>query len=343
MVNFLQRGIRDLKSRFTHGALILVYHRISESALDPWSLSVSPDHFTEHLAVLRRSFHPISLQMLAQSLQEGTKLKPKSVVITFDDGYVDNLHHAKPILERFECPATIFLVAGVIGSPNEFWWDELASSLLQPHPLPERLDLSIGGEIHTWQLGKAVEYSQADYSRSVHWHAGQPAPSFRHDLFRQLWQLLQPLSSEAQSEIMMALRTWVGKASNQPTHRILNQLESLELAQAEQIEIGAHTIHHPSLASLPCELQRNEILGSKRALENLLNQPVRSFSYPFGKQQDYTPETITLVQEAGFSVACCNESGVVKNHTNPFQLPRVHIPDCSGVEFENRLLSKLHA
>ena len=319
-----------------------MYHRIHETALDPWALSVTPDHFADHLAVLRRSFHPISLQTLAQSLRGGTKLNPKSVVITFDDGYADNLHHAKPILERFDCPATIFLVTGVIGSAVEFWWDELASLLLQPHPLPERLSLSIQGETHTWHFGKAAEYSQADYLQSIHWRVGQPAPSYRHDLYRQLWQLIHPLSIDAQNEVMKALRAWAGNDNYQPAHSILDQKECLALARAEQIEIGAHTIHHPSLASLPSDLQCSEISGSKRDLESLLNQPILSFSYPFGKRQDYTQETIALVQEDGFSVACTNEKGLVHSGTDPFQLPRTHIRDCSGPELEHFLLSKTY-
>jgi peptidoglycan/xylan/chitin deacetylase (PgdA/CDA1 family) len=332
--------MRRLKRRLSHGTLILVYHRVNDVTLDPWTLSVTPNHFAEHLAVLQRLFHPISLKALAQSLQDGTKLKPKSVVITFDDGYADNLHAAKPILERFDCPATIFLVTGVIGSPDEYWWDELSSLLLQPHPLPEYLELSIQGKIHSWHLGNAAEFSQADYSRCIHWRAGQPAPSARHDLYWQLWQLMHPLSSEAQNEVMKALRVWAGNKYNQPIHRILNQKECLDLARAEQIEIGAHTIHHPSLASLPHDLQCSEISGSKHDLESLLNRPVQFFSYPFGKRRDYTPETIALVRQGGFLAACSNESGFVNIGTDPFQLPRVYISDCSGAEFEYYLLSK---
>jgi peptidoglycan/xylan/chitin deacetylase (PgdA/CDA1 family) len=334
--------MRRLKRRLSHGTLILVYHRINDAALDPWALSVRPDHFAEHLAVLQRLFHPISLKELAQSLQGGTKLKPNSVVITFDDGYADNLHNAKPILERFDCPATIFLVTGVIGSPAEFWWDELSSLLLQPHPLPEHLQLSIQGKIHTWHLGSAVEFSQVEYARCIHWRAGWPAPSFRHDLYWQIWQLMHPLSTDAQNEVMNALRTWADSKHSQPFHRILDQKECLDLAQAEQIEIGAHTIHHASLAPLPHAVQCSEISGSKRDLESLLNRPAQFFSYPFGKHRDYTPETIALVRESGFLAACSNESGFVNIGTDPFQLPRVYISDCSGAEFEHYLLSKTY-
>ena len=46
--------------------------------------------------------------------------------MTFDDGYRDNVHVAKPLLERFEIPATVFVVSAYVDSDRDFWWDELA-------------------------------------------------------------------------------------------------------------------------------------------------------------------------------------------------------------------------
>lgn len=341
MNHFLERGIRYLKHRFAHGALILAYHRVSDSPLDPWSLSVSPDHFAEHLAVLRRSFHPTSLQDVGRSIRSQSNLADRSIVITFDDGYADNLHAALPLLQQFDIPATIFITSGAIGSQHDFWWDELASLLLKAHPLPGQLDIIINGCHYSWQLGGASQYSQADYSKYRSWRAGQPPPSMRQSLYLELWQLIYPLPVEAQGDVMTALRVWAGQDSN-ATHRTLNQNEIVELAQAEQIEIGNHTINHVPLSSLPPDLQRHEIQGSKTELEKIINQPVESFSYPFGKRHDYGPETISLVQESGISIACGNESGVVRSTADVFQLPRIHVPDCAGDEFEARVVSKFH-
>ena len=343
MSNFIGKGIRWLKHRFDRSALILVYHRISDSSLDPWSLSVRPDHFAEHLAVLRRSFYPTSLQQIARALQGDETLNNKSMIITFDDGYADNLDVARPLLERFDLPATMFLITGAIGCPEEFWWDELTSLLLKPHPLPVQLDLSIDGRVFSWQLGQATEYKEADYKQYSGWRAAQPPPTFRHVLYLHLWQLIHPLPSDKRKKVMSDLRMWARYPSNSGSHRILDEKDCIELAQGAGIEIGAHTVTHPSLASLSVALQRKEILDSKAQLEKILNQPIKSFSYPFGKQHDYSPATTALVQEAGFSVACSNISGVVNTTTDPFQLPRVHIHDCGGDEFENRLLSKLYA
>lgn len=343
MTGFVEKSIRHIKYWFASGTMILAYHRISESPLDPWSLSVRPEHFAEHLAVVRRSFQPRSLQDVGQDLRSGRKLHPKSIVITFDDGYADNLHIALPLLERFDIPATIFLVTGAIGSRQEFWWDELTSLLLKPNILPDQLDLSIHGKEYSWRLGKSAEYRAADYARYSSWRVSQPTPSLRHTVYMQLWELIHSLPHDDQKEVMNQLRAWSGNPSGSDVHRILNRSECAELARSGWVEIGAHTINHPSLASLSIDSQRHEILESKACLEEILRRSVNSFSYPFGKRHDYTVDTGTLVRESGFSVACSSMSGIVDAKTDPFQLPRIHIHDCGGDEFENRLLSKLYA
>ena len=60
----------------------------------------------------------------------GGGLTGREVAITFDDGYRDNLTSAKPILERAEAPATVFITMDRLGAAREFWWDELAHMCL---------------------------------------------------------------------------------------------------------------------------------------------------------------------------------------------------------------------
>ena len=94
--------------------LAFMYHRVNILRPDPWTTCVSPAHFEQHLQVIR-------------SL-------PIRTVITLDDGYADNFENAKPLLEKYDTPALIFVTSGVLDSPYEMWWDELERQFLNQTP-----------------------------------------------------------------------------------------------------------------------------------------------------------------------------------------------------------------
>ena len=128
--------------------MILAYHRVASPPSDPQLLAVPPSRFEEQLAALRAHFDPASLSGLAEALESGRR--PAGVVLTFDDGYGDNLHEALPLLERYDWPATVFVTTGYVGGAREFWWDELERILLVPSQLPDTLSLTVSGRRRTW-------------------------------------------------------------------------------------------------------------------------------------------------------------------------------------------------
>ncbi|MGH7792840.1 MAG: polysaccharide deacetylase family protein, partial [Thermodesulfobacteriota bacterium] len=155
----MQRAIEWFSYRFTVKGLILMYHSINEWSSDPWSLSVTPSHFAEHLEVLQKYGRPMQLQQFIRKHRFG--ITPRNVVVvTLDDGYADNLINAKPLLEHYNIPATVFLTTGYIGSQREFWWDELDRLFLQPGKLPEVLCLKINGSSYEWKLDNGGYYSE---------------------------------------------------------------------------------------------------------------------------------------------------------------------------------------
>jgi peptidoglycan/xylan/chitin deacetylase (PgdA/CDA1 family) len=116
-------------------SVILLYHRITRLETDPWSMSVTPEHFAEHLHVLRR----YRLVRLDQIQPPSTFFSGLSIAVTFDDGYADNLYNAAPLLEQFDTPCTFFIASGYIGGHREFWWDELEQIVSPSTPLYRRL------------------------------------------------------------------------------------------------------------------------------------------------------------------------------------------------------------
>jgi len=327
---------QPLKRKFARRALILQYHRVADVPFDPYLVTVTPKHFAEHLSVLRKVARPVSL---AKVFSELSVMKRLPVVVTFDDGYYDLLSHAKPLLERYETPATIFVTSGFVGAQREFWWDALAKILLEPGTLPAELSLSLMEHDFQWRLDEASVYSQEQFQQHRNWNYGAKLdPTLRHRVFRTLYGLLQPLSDKEKRCAIDRLALWAGiKLEVRPSHRSLSTDELVQLASVDTIEIGAHTITHPVLSQIAREAQRQEIQGSKTDLEHMVGRRIHSFSYPHGLSYHYTDESVSLVRVAGYQLACSSSAGFVSLHNDPLQMPRFIVSDCNGDQFAKQL------
>jgi len=337
-IGILRRSGQQIRDKFTPAALTLVYHRVAEVASDPQLLCVTPQRFAEQLDVLQKKYNPLSLRELFISLQDGN-IPRKGVVVTFDDGYADNLYNAKPLLERYSIPATIFVATGSLGLGREFWWDELDRLLLQPRRLPETLRLNINGSAFESDLNEAAYYGEDDFQRYCRWNVTeQNDPTPRQTLYRTLCQLFRPLPEEERQKALEELRAWAGaEPAGRPSHRALSPDEVIQLTNDDLVEVGAHTVSHSVLSALPMAVQRAEIEKSKARLEEIQGRTVTSFSYPYGSPSDYTGETVAGVKEAGFDCACSNFQGKVRMGIDPYQLPRFLVRNWTGREFESRL------
>ena len=222
---------------------------------------------------------------------------------------------------------------------REFWWDELEKLLLQPGVLPQTLRLTINGTHFEWSLGEDAAYGPGKYLRHRGWNTlDRDVPSQRQRLYRSLCERLNPLTDQQRHAVLTSLRAWAGAQPNaRPTHRPLLREELAQLAEADLIEIGAHTVTHPLLSALSAEAQRVEITQSKTWLEAVLGRPVRCFSYPYGNKSSYGAETVGIIKGNGFVCACSNFYGLVFAGTDRFQLPRVIVRDWTANELSERL------
>lgn len=314
------RATRRLPQR--RGALVLVYHRIACARVDPWALAVSPAHFDEHLELIARWMRPLRARDLTAALDSRRPLE-RAVLVTFDDGYAGLLEDARPRLERFEVPATAFVVSGAVGGTREFWWDALARVVLETRSLPAALTIVMGGIVRRWAVGDAVD--------DTTWRAWQAPRTSRQSLYRELWELLAALGPDDQRAAVDDLLDWAAvPPAARPSHRVLTTAELEALAAGDLVEIGAHTVSHASLARLPASLRQQEIVESRNWLRETLGRPIESFSYPYGDRQQYAPATAAVLRDAGFSSAFANVTGIVSHRTDRYWMPRLFIDDCDG-------------
>jgi peptidoglycan/xylan/chitin deacetylase (PgdA/CDA1 family) len=289
--------------------LILVYHRVATPTVDPWNMAVSPAHFDEHLQVLNEFAVPMPLSQVIVESTRGSMPK-RSVIVTFDDGYADNLLAAAPSLIRRGIPATVFVCSGYVGDGRMFWWDDLVRILLVPEQLPDELDL--GGE------------------------SFRSAP--RLEFLRVIHKVLQPMRPLERAVQLEAVARWAGATAMERSEdeRALDAGELAQLAASRDLEIGCHTVTHPLLTALSYSEQQMEIADAKRDLERLTGRAVTTFAYPFGVHDETTR---ALVRDAGFAAACSVEAGAVEPDADRFQLPRLTVNDCDGEAFERMLMT----
>jgi peptidoglycan/xylan/chitin deacetylase (PgdA/CDA1 family) len=331
----VRQSIKQVQKAFAPRSFILMYHRVAEEGIDPWSLCVTPQHFAEQLEVLQQHLRPMTLQHLALSHAKG-ELPDRAVTITFDDGYANNLVQAKPILEQKQIPASVFVTTGYLGQEREYWWDELEQVLLTPGSLPSRISLEVGTEEKFWVLGGAAQYSPEAYQKDIGLNVWDSQVSDRMKFYYGLWSSLQPLTEENRQQCLREIYSWAGMSPTQrESHRPMTVAEVSILESGGLVEVGAHTVHHPMLQTQSVVEQQAEIAQSKSRLEAILGHPVHSFAYPFGT---YQQETIALVEDAGFNCACTTVEESVWPGDRRFQLPRFEVRNWSGDEFEKRLL-----
>ncbi len=124
---------RAVEFQARHRIAILCYHSIVDGPLPKRAaragLHLHQSAFVEQMEYLARHFEVMPLASALTGLSDGSVFAARrtrpAVVITFDDGYANNLHVAGPVLDRLGLPATVFLVTRLLGDPHPFWWDEV--------------------------------------------------------------------------------------------------------------------------------------------------------------------------------------------------------------------------
>lgn len=320
-------GRRMRRKRRADEPLVLIYHRVGRETTDPQLLCVTPEHFAEHLELLSERYQPMPLGQLIGAAR-ASEAPRRAVAVTFDDGYADNLSTAKPLLDRYGVPATVFVASGYAARGRPFWWDELGWLLLGPGRLPRILAIAIGGETLSWDLGEEAEYD----GDSGDWTILDEDRGPRQRVYRWLGARLRLLDDPDREQALEQLRSLAGRLGGQPSAeaRPLTLEELAVLGDGGLVAIGAHTVTHPALSALPPARQREEIAGSKAELEAALGRPVFSFSYPYGTLADFDGTTVSLVRGAGFESASANIPGRVGPTTDPFRIPRILVRDWTG-------------
>jgi peptidoglycan/xylan/chitin deacetylase (PgdA/CDA1 family) len=291
-----------------HAAAILAYHRIAELNPDSHALCTPPEVFREHMAYIRRECCPMSLDELVGAAASG-RIPERAVAVTIDDGYLDALTAASPILDDLGVPATFFVNTDRLEEEHERWWDIL-ERVFSCETVPAALQLQVDGQVFRLPTATALERAAA---------------------LKGLNETAWAMDTCARAALARDVLSWSGaNAFPRSTHRVLTGGEIRTLANRPGHSIGAHTVNHLALTTQPVDTKRKEIFENKATLERVLERPVHLFSYPYG---DFDSDMLAIVSEAGFRAAVTVQAGLASAGTNRLLFPRYEVTPARDESF----------
>jgi peptidoglycan/xylan/chitin deacetylase (PgdA/CDA1 family) len=302
-----------------------MYHRIADAEWDPWDIKVSASSFEKQIKYISEHHDPVSLISLTND--PGAVKTP--VVLSFDDGYLDNYTIAKPILEKYGVPATFFITTSRIGKIEGFWWDRLCHIFLEKESLHRNHQITIDGKIIFFDLDADAHLSQIQLDSLKFWKAKQSQPNKRVETFFIIWRALKFSTAGDQEQVIEELENWSGAPQyNSP---VMNWDQVREISDNMLFNIGAHSVNHSLLDQLEDSVQSQEIIGSQSMISEQIGKQVNTFAAPFG---GYNSKTLQIIKNAGFDFAVTTqqESATLKSILkNPLEIPRIQVIDNTDI------------
>ena len=290
--------------------VILNYHRVlndsefNEEIRPDNDLVVSKSIFEKQINFIKENFNPISINKIS----EEADYKKKRIVITFDDGYLDNLNNALPILKKYECPAIIYITTSFLDNKDHAWWLKI-------------WELILNNEEITYNKNKFDTSSLEKKRKSYSFFCKKIILMKKKDQKTFFDNLIFDNKTKTFEKKLLFLSS-----------------DNLEyLSKEDLIEIGCHTHYHQNLNILNEEETTNEIKISKDILEKILQRKINHFSIPFGTKKTYSSKTINIIASQGFKTNVTANYDLFKKN-NILKIPRIGI---GNNDIGSRLNSKL--
>ena len=285
--------------------VILRYHALTPSSAPV--VYAAPDvcmaigAFRAQMAFVKRAYTVLPLDVLVDATVRGGQLPTRALAITFDDGYADNHHLGRPVLQALGLSATVYVATGAVGGAAPFWVGAVRA-------------IALGGSRGRFDLpgGGALEL---DDRRD------------REAAAKALTRALVPLGADARDAWLREAAVGAGVDLGRVlAGSMLTWDEVRELASSGWT-IGAHTVNHSNVALLDRADAEAEIVGSRDALAAAVGTPVCHFCYPnSGGQHGYFgPVVSEVLRKAGFRSATTSRPGALRPGADPFLLPRLGV------------------
>ncbi|MEO5570074.1 MAG: polysaccharide deacetylase family protein [Bacteroidia bacterium] len=245
------------------------------------------------------------------------KTKKTLATVMFDDGYVDNIEYAAPILKKHDCPASFYVVTGCIDF-NLPTWTHIVEHLFL---YTKKLEI----EIETDSLPQSL--------RKNKW----VNKNERVEFAKQMNPYLKHLSHENRSSVILKLQQYFNDVE---LPKIMMNWKEVKQLSDEGFSIGSHSISHAMLGTIADENEvSNELIASKNTIKKNIGIEPITISYPVGS---YNKRTIELSKSAGYKIGLAVKQKFFNTDKDDFfEIPRTELYNESWFKTKMRITGTL--
>jgi len=309
-------GLHFLISRLlSKRALILSYHSISSTENErvyPDNI-VSPENFERQLNYLNKIKRIVPLSTVIGYIHRGEEFPQNLACITFNDGYLDYMENAYPLLKEQNNPSTIFPITQHLES-GRAKWDDHMTAMIYASPR-EKLVIDMANGTRSFHL-----LSKAD----------------RRKCILELNEYLAGVDPSTRRSTISTVQRICGDPGSDDIMMSWGEIE--ELSGDALISIGCHTHTHQNLGKLIPEESAYEIVHAKEILKEGLKRECLHFCYPYGGVGSYNEEVKRLLHKEGFQTGLTTRRGLVKSDSDPYELRRIVARNDSSHRFKCSLI-----
>jgi peptidoglycan/xylan/chitin deacetylase (PgdA/CDA1 family) len=266
-------------------------------------LQVRPDFLAYCLERVRDlGIDIVSLDEALERLAAPQKGRP-FVVVTFDDAYRDNLHHALPILHAHEAPFTLYVPTAFVDGVGQLWWQAIEDIIARQ----EAVAFTENGE---------TEYVDT------------PTIAQKNEAFNRLYWRLRKLPEPERLALLAEFTTAYGYDLARQCRELIMDWQELRLFAGDPLcTIGAHTVNHYELAKLPPAQAADEMIQSVNVIEAQFGIRPAHISYPLGGPLSCGPREFALARDLGFRTGVTTRPGGLYPHhlETVTALPRISL------------------
>jgi peptidoglycan/xylan/chitin deacetylase (PgdA/CDA1 family) len=282
--------------------MVLNYHRIgdpNQTPYDPGTFTSTTQEFDQQVGWLKKRFPIITLAEALAVLEGKQRIRRTQVLITFDDGYLDNYREAFPVLRSHGVSAVFFLPTYFIGTGHVPWWDLIAYVVKRSHK--RRIEL-------TYPVSEICDIDKDGLAATLR---------------RILFLAVKPESRNPEIFLSHLEVACDSLRPREETERCFLSWDEAREMLKDGMDFGSHTHSHEILSSLSPGDQYRELVQSRETLTAQLGRPVDTLAYPVGLKHTFTSETIDAARSAGYRGAFSFYGGPnLPGQTNAFDIRR---------------------